>query len=175
MPATVIINEKNGAGETATDKTNGTVRAKNADDANVDSSDPLVIPGAGQEYSFEKWLRLEATVAPDVEITDVEFFMDGTNDYGTGVKLWGRAISAYVTPAVPAEGNDPPQIPVNGTPAAATDAFTWTSGAPLSLGAGPFSGTGDLASYVVLVVEVEPTATNGALSAETATFRWDEI
>jgi len=175
MAATVIINEKNGVGETATDKTSGTVRLKNADNATVDTADPLVVPGAGQEYSFEKFLRLEATVAPDTEITDVEFFMDGSNDYGTGVKLWGRAIAAYATPAVPPEGVDPPEFPVNGTPAAGTDAFSWTSGAPVSLGAGPFTGTGDLADYVVLVMEVEPTAANGSLTAETATFRWDEI
>jgi len=33
MAATMLIREKNGAGETATDKTSGTIRMKNADNA----------------------------------------------------------------------------------------------------------------------------------------------
>ncbi len=177
MPATVDIREKNGAGETATIKTGGTLRCKNADNATVDTADPLIIPGAGQEYSFEKVARLHiGSPGPSVEITNVEFFMDGANNFGTGVKLWGRGLAAYTTPAVPNEANDPPEIPVNGTPAPATDAFTWTSAAPLALGAGPFSGTNvDIADYLYLVMEVETTATQGALTPETATWRYDEI
>lgn len=175
MAADVQIHEKNGAGESATNKTAGTVRFKNADNATVDLVDPLIIPSSGQEYSFEKWLRVNFNTAPATQIENIEFFMDGTNNYGTGVKLWGRSQSAYVTPAVPNEANDPPEIPVNGTPAPATDAFGWTSAAPLSLGAGPFTGTGDKGDYVVLVMEAEPTASSGTLTAETATVRYDEI
>lgn len=175
MAATVIINEKNGAGETATDKTSLTVRFKNADNATVDTADPLVIPTANTEYSFEKFLRLQFTVAPDTEITNMEFFMDGAKGWAAGVKLWGRDLAAYTTPAVPTETLDPPQIPVGGTPVAATDAFTWTSGAPLDIGAGPFTGTGDKGDYVDLVLEVEIGETQGTLATETATFRFDEI
>lgn len=177
MPATVQIREKNGAGETPTDKTSGTVRFKNADDATVDNNDPLVIPGSGQEYSVEKWLRLHiGGTGPSVEITDLEFYMDGANGFGTGVKLWARAIASYSTPGVPTEGNDPPQSPVNGTPAALTDAFSYTSGSPLSLGAGPYSSINtDMGDYLILVMEVEPTASQGATPTETATFAYSEI
>lgn len=175
MAATVIINEKNGAGETATAKTSGTVRFKNADDATVDANNPLIKPSSNTEYSFEKFLRIEVTVAPATNMTNLNFYMDGSNDYATGIKLWGHDLVGYTTPAVPTETNDPPQIPVNGTPTAAEDAFSWTSASPLDLGAGPFTGTGDKGDYVCLVMEVETTASNGASNDETATFEWDEI
>ena len=60
MAANVIIEEWNGTGgsETRTDKTSGSIRFKNADNATVDLSNPLVVPGSGQEYSYEKWVRL---------------------------------------------------------------------------------------------------------------------
>ena len=176
MVATVQIREKNGAGEAATDKTSGTVRFKNADDAVVNSSDPLVVPSSNREYSFEKWLRAYMEAPPDVQIENLEFYMDGAKGWQAGVKLWGRAQASFSTPGVPTETNDPPEIPVNGTPAAATDAFSWTSVSPLSLGAGPFStDDADFGSYVVLVMEVEIGATQGSQAAETATFAFDEI
>lgn len=176
MVATVLVREKNGVGETATDKTAGTVRFKNADDAVVDANDPLVIPTANREYSFEKFLRMHiGAVVPDNEITNLGFYMDGAKGWAVGVKLWGRGLPAYTTPAVPTETLDPPQIPVGGVPAAATDAFTWTSGAQLSLGAGPFSTiNADMGDYVDLVMEVEIGETQGTLTAETATFEYDE-
>ena len=177
MVASVIFNENNGAGEVKTDKTSGNVRFKKADDAVVDTNDPLVIPTVNTEYSFEKFLRLRITgTAPDTEITDVEFYMDGTKGWEALVKLWGRNIAAYTTPAVPTLTLDPPQIPVGGTPAVATDAFTWTSAAVLALGAGPFSTINtDIGDYVILVLEAEIGATQGTLAQETLTFEYDEI
>lgn len=176
MVATVNIREKNGAGETATIKDGGTVRFKNADNATVDAVNPLIIPTANREYSFEKFLRLFiGAVVPDNEITNLGFYMDGAKGWEALVKLWGRDLAAYTTPAVPVETNDPPLIPVGGTPAAATDAFTWTSAAQLDLGAGPFSTINtDMGDYVDLVCEVEIGATQGTLVAETATFEYDE-
>ena len=47
MAATVQIVEKNGAGATQTDKTSGNIRFKNADNSTVDTSNPMVKPGAG--------------------------------------------------------------------------------------------------------------------------------
>lgn len=178
MAASVQIREKNGAGETATDKTSGTVRFKNADNATVDVNDPLVVPSANREYSYEKWLRFYIASGTFTQLENLEYYMDGTNNYGTGIKLWARALSAYSTPGVPTETNDPPQVPVNGTPAAASDAFGYTSGSPLSLGAGPYDSTGlpkDIGSYLCLVAEVEIGAAAGLKTAETGTFAYDEI
>lgn len=177
MAATVLIREKNEAGEVATDKTGGTVRFKNADNATVDLNNPLLVPSIDREYSYEKWLRAHiGATGPSSQITDLRVYMDGSNDFGTGIKLWGSAVGSYVTPGVPTETNDPPQSPVNGTPAALDDAFGWTSGSPLSLGSGPWSATNtDFGNYLLLVLEVETTAGPALLSAETLTFEYDEI
>jgi hypothetical protein len=175
MVATVIINEKNGAGETATAKTSGTVRFKNADNATVDTVAPLVIPTSNREYSYEKWLRLEITGGTFTNVSNVNFYTDGANGYegASGfVKLWAAADATYSTPVIPTETNDPPQQ----SAVAMTNAFTYTSGSPLSLGAGPYSSAAEIGSYVVLVMEVETAATtSGASGDETLTFSYDEV
>jgi hypothetical protein len=163
MVATVLIEEKNGAGGTLTDKTSGTVRFKNADNATVDNNNPMVIPGSGTDYSFEKWLRLNVTVAPSTQLSNFKFYMDGSSGFGTGVGLWAKAVTSYTTPAEATSTSG------------YADAFSYTSGSPLSLGAGPFTGTGEKGDHAVLMLAVASTATQGALSAETATFSYDEI
>ncbi len=177
MVATVLVREKNGAGETPTDKTGSTVRFKRADNATVDTNDPLPIPTSNRTYSYEKFLRMHiGGTGPDTQITNLKFYMDGAKGWETAVKLWGRGLTAYTTPGIPTETNDPPQIPVGGTPVAATDAFAWTAGSPLVLGAGPFSTINtDMGNYVDLVMEVEIGATQGTLATETATFEYDEL
>lgn len=163
MPATVQIVEKNGAGGTATDKTSGTIRFKNADNATVDNNNPMVIPGAGSDFSFEKWLRLNVTVAPSVQISNLKFYTDGANGLGTGVLLWAKAVASYATPAEPANSSG------------YTNAFTFTSGSSLSLGAGPFTSTGEKGDHAVCLMEVQNTATQGQTPSETITFSYDEI
>ena len=175
MVATVQIREKNGAGETATDKTSSTVRCKMADDATVDANNPLVIPASGQNYSYEKWLRLYiGTTGPDTNISNPKFYTDGANGYGTGVKLWVALDGTYSTPVTPSNAQDPPQHDA----VAMTNAFTYTSGSPLSIdvtNTGPYSGTStDIADYVILVMEAEAGATQGSVTAETITFVYDE-
>ena len=165
MVATVLINEKNGAGQTATNKTSGTVRMKNADNSTVDTVNPMVIPVSGSDWSFEKWFRLNISVAPAVNIANPKFYTDGANGFGTGVLLWAKAVTAYVTPA---EGT---------VSTGYINAFTYTSGAALSLddALGPWTVTGDFGKWLVLLLEVASTATQGSLATETLTFSYDEI
>lgn len=163
MAATVQIIEKNGAGGTPTDKTSGQIRFKNADNATVDTANPMVKPGAGTDYSFEKWLRLNVTGGTYTEITNIKAYMDGTNGLGTGVTLYAKAVASYATPAE-----------ATGT-AGYTDAFTYTSGSPLSLGAGPYSSTGEKGDHLVMMLAVGTSASGGITSSETLTFGWDEI
>ncbi len=177
MAATVIINEKNGGGETDTDKTGGTIRFKNADDAAVDTADRLIIPTVDQEYSFRKVLRLNVTVAPDTDIDNIQAYSDGVNSLGTGVKVWYQVGAAYVTPVVPTESNDPPQFP-GATPM--LDFFATSTGTPINMDAGnpgPFTSTGDIADYLNLVMEVETNASPGLINPspnELVTFSFDE-
>lgn len=162
MAATVQIIEKNGAGGTATDKTSGTIRFKNADDAAVDYNNPMVLPGAGSDWSFEKWVRFKVASGTYTQITNVKAYTDGTIGW-SNVNLWWKAVAAYATPA-------------EGTGSAGyTAAGTYTSGSPLTLGAGPFTGTGEKGDHLVMLCEVTSTATGGMLAAETLTIAWDEI
>ena len=163
MAATVQILEKNGAGGTGTDKTSGNIRFKNADNSTVDTSNPMVKPGAGVDYSFEKWLRFNVSGGTYTEITNIKAYMDGGNGLGTGVTLYAKAVTAYATPAEATS--------VSGY----TDAFTYTSGSPLTLGAGPFTSTGEKADHLVMMLTVGTTASGGITPSETLTVGWDEI
>jgi hypothetical protein len=163
MAATVQIIEKNGAGGTATDKTGGTVRFKNADNSTVDLLTPMVKPGAGSDWSFEKWLRMNITGGAFTQVTNVKVYSDGSNGLGTGINVWAKGVASYATPA-------------EGTASTGyANFFTFTSGSPLSLGAGPFTGTGEKGDHAVLLCEVTSTATGGLTPTETLTLAWDEI
>lgn len=163
MPATVQIIEKNTAGATATDKTSGSVRLKKADNSTVDLANPLVKPSSGSDWSFEKWLRLNVTGGTYTQITSIRAYTDGSSGLGTGVNLWAKAEASYATPA-------------QGTASTGyANAFTYTSGAPLSLGAGPFTSTGEKGSHLVLLAEVTSAASGGLTASESITFAWDEI
>lgn len=167
MAATVLIREKNGAGETATDKTSGTIRCKNADDATVDLNNPLVKPGVGQvDRSFEKWLRMNVSVAPAGNITSPKVYMSGSS--ATGQTLWWKTTNpgSYTQPAEAT------------TDTGYTDAFSFTSGSPKAMdvaNAGPYTGTGDKGDYLVMFMKVdENIAAPGAIAAKTMTLQWDE-
>lgn len=166
MAATVDIIEKNGSTGNATIKTSGTVRFKNADDANVDTNNPLVIPSAGQfDFSYEKWLRLKIGATPPSDrISNIRFYTDGTSGLGTGVDVFGRSAAAFSTPAEVT------------TTTGLTNIFTWTVGGALVLSSTNFSGSGtEIGSHVVLTMRIADTATVGAMTAETVTFSYDEI
>lgn len=173
MVASVQIREKNGAGEVATDKTSSTVRFKTADDSNVDLNNPMIIPASGQNHSVEKWLRLYIdSPGPDTQITNLRAYLDGTNNFGAGVDLYYATASSYSTPTTPSNSDS---IPKHGG-VAMTDAFTLTSGSPLNLGAGPYSGTTkDIGDYLILVLTVRDNASPGVTPTETFTFSYDEI
>lgn len=163
MAATVQIIEKNGAGGTATDKTSGTIRFKNADNASVDTSNPMVKPGAGSDFSYEKWVRLNVTGGSYTEITNIKAYCDGSVSFGTGVDVYAKAVTAYSTPAE----------------ATATTGYanisTYTSGSPLTLGAGPYTSTGEKGDHLVMIMVVGTGASGGLTPTETLTVGWDEI
>lgn len=163
MPATVQIVEKNGAGGTTTDKTSGTVRFKNADNATVDLVNPMVKPPSGVDYSFEKWLRLNVTGGTYSQITNIKAYTDGSNGLGTGVLLYAKAVASYATPAEATSASG------------YTNAFTYTSGSALSLGAGPFTSTGEKGDHLVMMLTVDNTCSGGVTPSETLTIAWDEI
>lgn len=163
MAATVQIVEKNGAGGTQTDKTSGTIRFKNADNSTVDLNNPMVKPGAGSDFSFEKWLRMNVSGGTYSQITNVKVYSDGANGLGTGVLLWAKAVTTFATPAEATATTG------------YTNFFSYTSGSALSLGAGPFTSTGEKGDHAVMMCEVQSTASGGLTPTETLTLAWDEI
>lgn len=182
MVANVKIEELNTGSETPTNKTSGTVRFKNADDAVVDTNDRLIIPTSDTEYSFRKMLRLRLGLPADTDVTNLNAYTDGTNNFQspvTRVKVWYAVKSgalAFSTPTVPLQSEDPPEWPSD---AAMSDLFTATSGTPIDLDGftpGPYtSGSIQIGDYLGLVMEVEKSAVQGTLSpAETLTFSFDE-
>ena len=162
------------ASAAGTDKTSGTVRFKVADNASVDTNDPLVIPSSNQNYSYQKYIVLHmGATGPATSITNPVFYTDGSNGYGTGVKLWAKTNASYVQPVIPSNANDPPHY---GTGTVDMDnAFNYTSVSPLTLGTGSYTATStDFGKYLVLVMEAEAGATQGSVSAEVFTFAYDE-
>ena len=183
MAANVIIEEWNGSAGTPTDKTSGTIRFKNADNATVDLVNPLVIPAANQEYSFEKYVRM-AIDGPGgfTQIDNLEVYTDGANGFGTGVLAWYALIGTYTPPVVPTETNDPPQSAAAGSPQEnMADLFGLTTGARGNLdaiNAGPFTDGSPIervGDFIVMVMEVNSTASPGITPSEVLTFSYDEI
>jgi len=175
MVATVLIREWNGttAAPTQTNKQGGTVRFKNANNSSVDTAARLIIPTANREYSFAKWLQLNISVAPSVDIDNLQAYTDGAKGWQTGVKGWYMVRSTFELPAVPTETNDPPTQYTTQY----ADLFTATSAARINMDAGlsgPYTTTGDIGDWLVLVMEVEIGSTQGTEPAETLTFSYDE-
>lgn len=173
MVATVDIMEVNTVSETETSKSSGTVRFKAADNATVDTSNPLPIPTSDRTYSYEKWLAFKITGGTFTNITNVRFYMDGSLGYVTGVKLWYATDATFSTPVAPSNSNDPPQHDATGMTQVAS---TPSSGTPLTIGSGTYTTTGLKGDYLVLVMEVETTATaSGSTGSETMTWAYDEV
>ena len=163
MAATVQIAELNTAGATVTDKTGGTVRYKKADNSTVDLIDPIPKPAAGSEWSYQKYLQLNVTGGSYTQISGLKAYTDGSGGFGAGINLWAQAVGAYATPALETANTG------------YANAFTYTSGAPLSLGAGPYSGTGLKGSLLKMAMEVTSAASGGLTPSESLTLSWDEI
>ena len=170
MAATIEIHEMS-ALDAGTDKTSGTVRFKDADNATVDANNPLVIPAADTIYSYTKKLRAYMEDAPSVNVQNLRWYTDGANGFGTGVGVtvknlgvtWGANYKTAMS--------------------GGADLFGYTASSPAPLDgdgtdAGPFVPA-DVDTYIGDLIELQmtlaSTASQGALSAETITFAYDEI
>lgn len=176
MAATVLVREWNGTtgSPTQTDKTSGTLRYKQANDATVDANNPLVKPTSGSQRSFEKWVQLQiGGTGPTGSITNPQWYTDGVNNYGTGILAFIRttnvASGSFVTPATPA--ND----------ASGTNQFSYVTGARKNMDAvtagSPYTGTNtNIADFAVLWMTIDNTvsAPQNPTASETLTWSYDE-
>lgn len=154
---------------TGTDKTSSTVRFKDADNATVDANNPLVIPGAGSIYSYTKKVRAYMEAPPNTNITNMRWYADGTNSFGTGISVTAKNIGVtwganYKTAM-----------------SGGSDLFGYTSVAPLDgdgTDAGPFVPADDdsyIGDLIELQMAVASTASSGTLVAESLTLAYDEV
>jgi hypothetical protein len=168
MAATVEIHEMSAA-DTGTDKTSGTIRFKDADNATVDTSDPVEVPAADTNYSYTKTIRAYLEDAPTVQVLNLRVYSDGSNGFGTGVgvsyKHVGVTFVAHYKTAM----------------SGSADFFGKTSGSPIDMDAtdaGPFVPA-DADTYIGdlldLQLSVASTASNGQLTPETLTYAYDEV
>jgi hypothetical protein len=170
MAATIQIHEMS-ALEAGTDKTSGTIRFKDADNATVDANNPLVIPSVSGEitYSYTKKVRLYMEAPPNTQVNNLRWYTDGGNGFGTGVNVGAKNLG------VSWEAQH--KTPISGE----NDLFIRTSAAPLdgdAVDAGPFVPADDdsyIGDLIEMQMKVAFTATQGTLVAETLTAAYDEI
>jgi len=168
MSATLQLHEMS-ALDTGEDKTGGTIRFKDADNATVDEHNPLVVPLTGASYSFTKKLRVKMTETPNTNVANINWYSDGANSFGTDVGITAKNIGVTWGENYKTQQSG------------GSDLFGYTSAAPLS-GCGTDTGPwvpADNGNYIGDLIELQmavaSTAQNGALSAETLTLTYDEI
>lgn len=179
MAATVTIRRWTGSagGPTKNDITSINTRA-NAEDTHTTAgtSNPTLVPPSGTNYSYWVSTRLSVDVAPTTGINNIKWYTDGANGFGTGITCKvSNGTSTYTqatgTPGQTGTQLDNTNYPGSGTP---TDAFTYTSGSPLSVTGSIGATTGDLGNFVVYQIEVASTAGPGPTNQETFTWQFDE-
>jgi hypothetical protein len=111
-------------------------------------------------------LRMNVSVAPAGNITSPKFYMSGSAETGQALYIKTTNPGTYSTPAEATATTG------------YTDAFSYTSGSPKAIdvaNAGPYTGTGDKADYMQMMMTVGTTiAAPGTLAAKTMTIQWDE-
>ncbi len=176
MAATVQIVRLTGAGPTATDITSINTRA-NAEDAHTTAgtTNSILVPAAGTNYSYWVVTRLNVTAITSGTVDNIKWYTDGANNFGTGVTAKVNTASAY-TQATGTPGTTGTQLTTGAYASLAgapVDAFTYTSGSPLSV-AGSTTTVAQVGDRVVYQIEVGTTATSGATAAETFTWKYDD-
>lgn len=135
----------------------------------MDYVNPVAVPTEGTAYSYVKKIRAYLSVAPEVQVSDLVWYTNGVNSFGTGISMMAKNIgttfgSHYVTAME--DG---------------ADLFSYTSASPLSgttTDTGPFD-SGDEAAYIGDIIElqmwVDSSAEHGVKPANTLTLRYMEI
>lgn len=143
------------------DATDGTTRQNN----------PVV---AGTS-SFEKHIRLKATVAPAVSWGNVKFWTDGTGplDSGSGANIGLRAKLAVGTGgATPGTGDS---TPTDTSMTGDADAMSYTSGAKGTWDAATYSAVNTVSKALLLQLQPTGSAAPGAMQQETLNYSYDEV
>lgn len=142
-----------------------------ATDATTRQNNPVV---AGTT-SFEKHIRLKATVAPAVSWGNVKFWTDGSGplDSGSGANIGLRAKLAVGTGgATPGTGDTTPTATAMTGDA---DAMTYTSGAKGDWDLATYSAVNTVSKALLLQLAPTGSAAPGAMQQETLNYSYDEV
>ncbi len=180
MAATILIKRWTGSGPTKTDITSINTRLDAADAHSTGStSNPITIPPSASNYSFWCATRLSASVTPSVVVNNIKWYTDGANGLGTGVTFVVNTATTYVQATGTTGTGDVLNTSNYSTLAgAASNAFAYTSGSPLSVtGSISNPSTGDFGDFVVSQIVVASTASVyvGSPPTETITWQFDEV
>jgi len=173
MAATVNIKRWTGASGsmsgTVITSANTVANAVDAHQSTASSStDPIKIPPSGTNYSYWVSTRLATgATGPTGTISNLRWYSDGSNSFGTGVGCNVKTASTY-TQATGTQG-------VTGDAMSGGAAFeTKTSGSPLTVTGTCTTANTDFGDYVVYQLTVGPTASAGVTGQETFTWLYDE-
>ncbi len=157
------------------------IRFKQADDATIDSNNPMPITAATTEYSRWKQVYMYCATAPSTQCDNFKLYTDG-GGFGTGITVnVGDGVQVKSSTADTGyDVSDADAVMTTHTDVAAvTDLFSYTSGAPrtctISEAGAIINAIGETTDYVVLQMAVIDTASPGNLTDETITFQYDEI
>lgn len=178
MAATVQIRRLTGAGAaSSTDITSACTRASTSDSSTPGTSTPIPVPTSGSNYSYWVTTQLFAASAADNSLTNVKWYTDGSNSFGTGVTCNVSTASTYVQ-ATGTSGSSGAHLTVANYSTLATDgasnAFTYTSSCKLAVAGSIAATTGSFADRVVFQLSVDTTASAGNSGEETFTWEYDE-
>jgi hypothetical protein len=163
MAATVIWEISTAA--SATWSTVTQIRFKKANNNTIDLNNPLVKPGAGNDYSFEKCLRVNVTVAPSNQLSNGELYTNGTFPTGVEMAYKWRTLASYAQP-VQMDGT----VWGTYTALAGNTAYAWNNfGTP--------TGTGAPGDNVLLGARIGTSVSAGVLVSPSTNFqlRYNEI
>lgn len=163
------------------------IRFKTADDATIDTNNPIPIPDAGTKYSYWKQCYLYCTGAPSTKVDNVKLYSDG-GGFGTGitvkvgdefpVKTAALDTGYEVATGTPGDTGDE-MVAAHADLTGSTDLFSFTSGSPLAVSINEagniIDAIGETTNYVCMQMEVVSTASPGDLTDETITFQYDEV
>lgn len=136
-----------------------------ATDATTRQNNPVV---AGTT-SFEKHIRLKATVAPAVSWGNVKFWTDGAGQANVGLRA---KLAVGTGGATPGTGDTTPTATAM---TADVDAYTLTSGAKGTWDAATYSALNTVSKALLLQLSPTGSATPGAWTQETLNYSYDEV
>jgi len=191
MAATVVTEVwTGGTSGSPGSKTNASTLRFRTDDSptTTDTSNPLIIPDSGTNYSY--WVHLALDISGTFsEVSNIRFYSDGTLGWSLGTAgqvARGNRDSgdqgcpeASYDPASGTVGTSGNDLGANHSYFSAqttseADAFAATSGSPITVDSSTYT-TATSSKAVVLQADVDTDASTGTQADETFTFLYDEV